>query len=131
MKAKKKSLLIVDDNEDLCTTLKDILGTKGYQVEVAYDGFTAVRRAKEQVFDIALLDMVMEKMEGAEVMKKIRPLSPETSFFAMTAYSNDPGVRRALANGVLRVFKKPLNIEEMIEIFDEEIAQKRREDSKV
>lgn len=124
MTTKKRSMLIIDDDKDICRTLKDIFGTKGYDPEVAYGSLKAIELAKKKAFDIALIDLVMEEPEGVGTLTMIRQLRPDTLCFMITAYPNDRQIKEALANGVLRVFKKPLDIEEMVKILDEEIARK-------
>lgn len=124
MTAKKRSILIIDDDKDSRRTLKDIFGTKGYDPEIAYDGNRAAEIVKNKAFDIALIDLVMEEPDGVDTLIILRRLSPDTLCFIITAYPSDRRIKEAMANGALRVFKKPLNIEEMLEIFDEEIARK-------
>jgi DNA-binding NtrC family response regulator len=126
MTTKKRSILIVDDDKDICRTLKDIFGTKGYDPEAAYDCLKAAELAKKKAFDIALIDLIMEEPDGICALTEIRRLRPDTLCFMITAYPGDRRIKEALANGALRVFKKPLNIEEMIKIFDEEIAKKNK-----
>lgn len=122
-------MLILDDDKDICRTLKDIFGTKGYDPEVAYGGLKAIELAKKKAFDIALLDLVMEKPDGIDALTEIRQLRPDTLCFMITAYPSDRRVKEAMANGALKVFKKPLNIEELVEIFDDEIARKSKKKS--
>ena len=127
MRDKKRSMLIVDDDKDICRTLKDIFGTKGYDPEVAYGGVKAAELVKKKAFDIALIDLVMEEPNGVETLTMIRRLRPDTLLFVITAYPSERRlIKDALTNGVLKVFKKPLDIEKMIEIFDEEIAKKNK-----
>ena len=117
-------MLILDDDKDICRTLKDIFGTKGYDPEVAYGGLKTIELAKKKAFDIALLDLVMEEPDGIDALTEIRRLRPDTLCFMITAYPSDRRIKEALANGALRVFKKPLDIEEMVKILDEEIAKR-------
>lgn len=126
MTTKKRSMLILDDDKDICRTLKDIFGTKGYAPEVAYDGLKAIELAKKKAFDISLIDLVMEKPDGVGTLTMIRQLRPDALCFMITAYPNDRRIKEALANGALRVFKKPLDIEEMVKIFDDETARKSK-----
>lgn len=122
---KKRSMLIVDDDKDICRTLKDIFGAKGYETEAAYDGIKAAELAKKKAFDIALIDLVMGEPDGIGTLIMIRQLRPDTLCFMITAYPSEHRIKEALANRALKVFVKPLDIDEMVKTLDEEIAKKR------
>ena len=126
MTDKKKSMLVIDDDKDLCRILKDIFGAKGYEVEAVYNGFVAVELAKKKKFDIVLIDLVMDGKNGIEAMEEIQKLDPDTSCFMMTAYPNDPLFEEGKTNGDLVIFKKPLDFEGLPEIFDKKIAENKK-----
>jgi two-component system alkaline phosphatase synthesis response regulator PhoP len=65
-------ILVVDDDEDIIETLRHRLLKEGYQVSVAYDGEEALVRVKEDKPDVVLLDLMMPKINGFEVLKEIR-----------------------------------------------------------
>ena len=65
-------LLIVDDDLGIVETLKSRLLREGYEVEVAYDGEEALRKTKETNPDVILLDLMIPKLNGFEVLKEIR-----------------------------------------------------------
>lgn len=65
-------LLVVDDNKDVVETLQRRLTKEGYEVSVAYDGEEALQKVKEADPDIILLDLMMPKLNGFEVLKEVR-----------------------------------------------------------
>lgn len=65
-------LLVVDDNKDVVETLQRRLTKEGYEVSSAYDGEDALRKVKEADPDIILLDLMMPKLNGFEVLKEVR-----------------------------------------------------------
>lgn len=65
-------LLVVDDDKDIVETLKARLLKEGYEVSTAYDGEEALVRVKEDNPDIILLDLIMPKLNGFEVLKETR-----------------------------------------------------------
>lgn len=65
-------LLVVDDNKDVVETLQRRLTREGYEVLVAYDGEEALQKVKEADPDIILLDLMMPKLNGFEVLKEVR-----------------------------------------------------------
>lgn len=65
-------VLIVDDEKDIVETLKNRLSRESYTVAVAFDGEEALLKVKEENPDIILLDLMMPKLNGFEVLKEIR-----------------------------------------------------------
>ncbi|MDI6605941.1 MAG: response regulator [Candidatus Omnitrophota bacterium] len=65
-------LLVVDDERDIADTLVRTLKREGYEAVVAYDGEEALQRVKEENPDIILLDLLMPKLNGFDVLKEIR-----------------------------------------------------------
>jgi len=65
-------ILVVDDEKDVSDTLAKMLTNAGYEAVVAYDGDEALKKVKEENPDIILLDLLMPKMNGFEVLKEIR-----------------------------------------------------------
>jgi DNA-binding response OmpR family regulator len=65
-------LLVVDDDKDIVETLKNRLLREGYEVEVAYDGEEALAKTRETNPDVILLDLMLPKLNGFEVLKEIR-----------------------------------------------------------
>jgi DNA-binding NtrC family response regulator len=121
---KKGSLLIVDDDDDMRNTLKELFHLKGYDVGVACDGFKAIEMCEKKSFDVVLLDFVMEEMDGMETLKRIKAIRSETSFFMMTAYLREGLQEMARENDVIRIFNKPFDIDDMLQVFDVEICRK-------
>jgi DNA-binding response OmpR family regulator len=66
-------ILIVEDEPDIATVLADDLRLDGHEVEIATDGDAAVRRAREQKWDLILLDLMMPRKDGLEVCRAPRP----------------------------------------------------------
>jgi len=68
-------------------------------------------------FDIVLSDVVMEKIGGCELARHIQRVAPKVSLFFMTAYPRDKRVQEAKECGVLKVFTKPFDVQEMLTEF--------------
>ncbi len=113
------TILIVDDNEDLLQTFAMILKRRGFYVETAGDGTSAVDKFKEQTFDVTLMDIVMPEMNGVEASKKIKEMQPDTPVILMTAYSDEELIQIAREEGVRQIIQKPIRIDQLIEIITE------------
>jgi len=113
------SVLVVDDNSDLLDTFSLILKMKGYNVDTAGDGFSAVDKFKKRPFDVILMDIIMPRMNGVEAFRKIREINPGARVILMTAYYEDEQIKTALDEGVYRAVHKPVNVARLMEMIGE------------
>ena len=120
-------LLIVDDNEMMVKTLQDIFKVKGFEVEVAFSAPEALQKIETISFDCVLSDIKMPDVSGVDLYKTVKARYPELPFVLMTAYAADKLVREGLAEGVVAVLTKPLNLELLLNF----LSSLRRERSVV
>jgi DNA-binding NtrC family response regulator len=109
------AILIVDDNEDLLQTFAMIFKRRGFCVETAGNGTSAVEKFKSRDFDVTLMDIVMPEMNGVEAFKKIKELQPGAPVILMTAYSDEELIQTAKEEGVRQIIHKPIRIDRLIE----------------
>jgi len=113
------TVLVVDDNEDLLETFAMILKRRGFFVETADNGESAVDKFREHNYDVTLMDIVMPKMNGVEAFRKIREMHPGASVILMTAYSEEELIQMAIDEGAHQVVHKPIRIDQLIEMIKE------------
>ena len=77
-------LLIVDDERSICELLEISFRKQGHKVEVATNGETAKRRLASQIFDIVVSDICMPDMDGVELLRYCKEVSPATIFILVT-----------------------------------------------
>jgi len=116
------TVLVVDDNEDLLETFSMILKRRGFCVETAENGASAVDKFKEHSFDVTLMDIVMPEMNGVEAFRKIREMHPGAPVILMTAYSEEELIQTARDEGAHRIVHKPIRIDRLIELIKEAAA---------
>ncbi|MGR3302036.1 MAG: response regulator [Candidatus Scalindua sp.] len=109
----KKKILIVDDNVDFCTNIKEIIELEGYDTEAVYDSSEVLEAVKGNGFDLILMDIRMPGMDGVETFKKIKQISPETPVIMMTAYAEEERIKTALREGAFGAYQKPLDYERL------------------
>ncbi|MEQ9489439.1 MAG: response regulator [Alphaproteobacteria bacterium] len=111
----KLRVLMVDDQAFIRMTLRQILGVLGIvQIEEASDGVEALEYLHNQHFDIVILDIQMEPMDGLECLKKIRR-DPEkkiadTPVVMLTTYSDESTVKKVAEIGVQGYIVKPTSV---------------------
>jgi CheY-like chemotaxis protein len=117
------AILVVDDEEDTCRNLNDILTDLGYEVTVATDGAAALDLVRRQRYDVALLDLLMPGMDGLEFYRAMKRERAGTVAVIVTGHPNDPKAVEALAAGAWRVMAKPVEIPELLGLVDEVVRQ--------
>jgi two-component system alkaline phosphatase synthesis response regulator PhoP len=70
--AKNKTIMVVDDNPDIVTSVKTLLEGKGYKVQSAYSGLEVFNLLAKQKPDLILLDIMMPQMDGLEVLSRLK-----------------------------------------------------------
>jgi two-component system, NtrC family, response regulator HydG len=113
----KLRILIVDDDQRMTRTLSDIFSIAGHRPVEANSGLQALELARAQPFDCVLTDVRMPGMDGVELHRQLRQIQPGLPVVLMTAYASDEIIRKGLAEGVVGVFDKPLDISSMLGFF--------------
>src|SRR5918996_6000435 len=80
-----KRILLVEDEPGLVLTLRDRLTKEGYVVETAADGQSGLERAAGEAFDLVLLDVMLPRLGGFDVLKELRKRNVETPVIMLTA----------------------------------------------
>ena len=120
----KPSILVVDDEKDICLALNILLTKEGYVVKEAYNGEQAIEFIKKENFDIIMTDIKMEKMDGFEVLKQSQKICPETSVIMMTAFASVGSAVEAMRSGAVDYITKPF-INDEIRMTIKRIIQSR------
>ena len=111
---RKHNLLLVDDDPFILEGTGEDLKQNGYQVTRADSGEKAVWLLERKSFDLVITDLVMEKTDGIQVLKKTKELNPETMVIVLTGYANITFAIDALRNRADDYLLKPCESEEMI-----------------
>ncbi len=121
----KPRILIVDDDESTCRSLKLIFGKKGYETEVAGTGREAIEKAQERFFNLALLDIKLPDMEGVELLGPLKEMHPDMVMIMATAYASLETAVWALNEGASGYITKPLNMDEVLAVVREALEKQR------
>ena len=107
-------ILIVDDEEMIRETLKDILTNENYKTEEAKEGQEALNLIKKNKYDCILLDIKMPKMDGMEVLEKSMELAPETPVVMITGHGNEESAFEAAKKGAYDFITKPPDLNRLL-----------------
>ncbi len=103
-------ILIVDDEEDICRTIAELLENKGYEIFQATSGEDALRLVKEARPHLLLLDIRMPGMSGIEILRRVRELDQEVGVIMITAFHDIDIAQEALKLGASDFVTKPLDL---------------------
>lgn len=108
------TILVVDDEPLVRTTLKTVLGRAGHTITFCESGLRALAAFKEQAFDAVLSDVRMPQGDGAWLLREIRKTSGVMPVFLMTGLTDDPRLEGVVFDDRTKLLKKPLDLRKLI-----------------
>jgi PAS domain S-box-containing protein len=123
-KARKASILVVEDEEEVRELLKDILTDGGHEVEFSSNGQKGLELFQEKKFDLVFTDLGMPGMSGWQVAEKIKQLSSDTPVALITGWEVTKKKQELKKNGVDVVVKKPFRVDEILRLVQEWMAER-------
>ncbi|MEO5358085.1 MAG: response regulator [Nitrospirae bacterium YQR-1] len=105
------TVLVVDDNSELREQIAEILSGAGYGVSVASNGQEAINLVNFNDYDIVLLDMVMPKMKGQDVLSELKRNKPFLKVIVITGFATIENAVDAIKGGAIDYITKPFNID--------------------
>lgn len=118
-------LLVVDDDAEYRGTVVRRLTRRGYQIQEAGDGETALQLLQRRQFDIALLDMVMPGMSGVDLAEQLKQIQPECEVVLLTGQGTVESAVRAMKVGAFDFLTKPCPLAELEVVLEKALAQRR------
>jgi DNA-binding NtrC family response regulator len=106
-------ILVVDDEPMVCLSLTNWLREENYLARAVEDGPEAIAAVRAEKWDIVLLDLKMPGMDGLEVLRQIKTISPPTVVVMMTAYASIASSVEAMKEGAYDYIVKPLDVQEL------------------
>jgi len=106
-------LLVIDDDAVTRELLTEVLQGEGYSVEAYASGASALERAGEQHFDLAVTDVRMPEMDGIAVTRALKARYPTMQVIVMTAFGSVETAVEAIRHGAFDYVSKPMNLEEI------------------
>ena len=116
-------LLIVDDDASVRESLADALERPGLEVRAALDGANALHLLEEYPADLILTDVRMPKIDGVELLRRVRSQDPTVAVILMTAYDDMATVVEAMREGARDFLVKPLNLRELRKVLERCMAE--------
>lgn len=125
-KAKARRVLVVDDNQDAADSLAMLLGVRGADVRIAYDGAKALEVERDFQPDVVLLDIGLPAISGYDVAERIRDKrGNKVLIVAITGWGQEKDLRRAEDAGIDHHFTKPVDFEALIALIERAAPSRR------
>lgn len=107
-------ILVIEDERLLADSIKTLLETQGYQVETAYDGETGAEYAELGVYDLLVLDVMMPRMDGFQLARRVRRQHNSVPILMLTAKSDVTDRVEGLNAGADYYLTKPFDTRELL-----------------
>jgi CheY-like chemotaxis protein len=111
-------VLVVDDNEEFCGNVVDILELKDYKVVTANSGLEAIELVRKGHYDLVLMDVRMPGLDGSATFREIKEITPETPVVMVTAFAVEE-TDEALREGAVGALRKPLDFDRLFELIEQ------------
>jgi len=109
----KQKILVVDDEKSMCDFLEIMLNKEGYEVTSTTSGEKALELLDNDLYNMVLTDVKMPGVDGFEVLRKTKEVSPDTVVIMITAYGSPEGAVTAIKEGAYDYITKPFRVEEV------------------
>ena len=116
-------ILLVDDDKDMCESLADVLMfDSSYKVEFNTSPENVLKNIDKEKFDLIIVDYKMPKMDGLELMRRIKKIHPKTPIFILTAFISNELVAEATREGATKILSKFIWPDEILQNIKEVIG---------
>lgn len=115
-------LLIIDDEKGFVATLAKRLAKRNILVTQTYSGREGLQAMRKGEYDLALLDLKMEDMDGLEVLKIIKMMAPEMPVIMLSGHASADAARNGIKAGAFDYLTKPYDLNDLILIIDRAVG---------
>ncbi len=118
-------LLLVDDERGFVDIISKRMSRRAIEVTKALNGTEGIRALRGQDFDVAVLDLKMEDMDGIEVLKIFKKIVPDMPVIMLTGHGSEQAAREGIQFGAFDYLTKPCELEDLIHKIHEAIGIRR------
>lgn len=122
-------ILVVDDERSIRNSMKEVLGFEGHTVTLAEDGESGLKEAEKEQFDLVFSDIKMPKMDGIELLAKMRQLQPSTKMILISGHGTIETAVQCMRNGAFDFIEKPMNLNRLLQAVKEAMSSESTEGS--
>jgi DNA-binding NtrC family response regulator len=119
-------ILIIEDDEEMRSLLKDFVEEEGYEAESVNNGSEAFRKLAKDSFDIIISDIRMPGLTGLDILPGIKKLQPEASIIVITAFGSEEVNRKAYERGAAAYLEKPIHLHHLRTLMNQMVSSKEK-----
>jgi DNA-binding NtrC family response regulator len=123
-------VLLIDDEVGYVDVLANRLAKRNINVTKAYSGTDAMHAVRNQDFDVAILDLKMEDMDGLEVLKVFKQMGLQTEVIMLTGHGSQTAAKEGIQLGAFDYLTKPCELHDLIEKIQEAYKKRKKPDQK-
>jgi CheY-like chemotaxis protein len=116
-------ILVLDDVQEAADAVRKILVKRGYEVIAFTDEEAAIDYVEEHPLDLAILDIKLRKMDGVQVLRKLKETQPDIRVIMLTGYPTHATVEEAMQLGANAYCLKPIDRSELEKKVDEVLSE--------
>jgi DNA-binding NtrC family response regulator len=124
-KAGRIKLLLVDDEKGFANIIAKRMSKRDIDVTKAYSGVEALQTIRKANFDVAVLDLKMEDMDGIEILKIFKKMDPDLAVIMLTGHGSEAAAKDGIKFGAFDYLTKPCDLEELIKKIREAVQSGR------
>ena len=103
----KKKILVVDDEDTVCRSIKKALVREEYDIDVALSGEEALKMEGQKRYDVIIVDLMMPGLNGMDLLKSLKSISPAVQVIMITGYPTMKNTLQAMQIGAFDFLPKP------------------------
>ena len=124
-KDKPIKILLVDDEKGFVDVISKRMSKRNIEVTRAYSGTEALQALRKKDFDVTVLDLKMEDMDGIELLKIFKKIAPQLPVIMLTGHGSEEAARDGIQLGALDYLTKPCDFDELISKIQEVVSYRR------
>ncbi|MBW2030298.1 MAG: response regulator [Deltaproteobacteria bacterium] len=109
----RPKILVVDDEKRIREGCRTVLAQEGFDVEVAEDGFSGLKKVQEAHFDLVLLDLMLPGIQGMDILEEVRAKHPDIVVIVITGYATLEHAVEAMKKGAFDFISKPFSPQDL------------------
>jgi len=125
-KAGQIKLLLVDDEKGFADIIAKRMSKRDIDVTKAYSGAEALQAIRKADFDVAVLDLKMEDMDGIEILKIFKKMDPDLAVIMLTGHGSEDAAKNGIKFGAFDYLTKPCDLEELLAKIREAYQQRKQ-----
>ena len=117
-------ILIIEDDEEMRSLLKDSLEEEGFETDSVSNGSDAFRKLVKEPFNLIITDVRMPGLTGLDILPGIKKLQPEVPVIVITAFGSEEVYRRSIKRGAAGYLEKPIHTNKLKTLIHEMVFSK-------